>query len=112
MHEYEVRPFYVDYLAYAGENARRNLIERLVWLHNIQIMMRNDVEKLENLIQHLPVLRSDTDPDVKTTALGELSNNGCHLDSFGARPENCQNLFHQLQILVKSSHCRHLARRS
>src|SRR5687768_1179726 len=51
-----------------------NIKKRLIGSHDIQIIVGSDSEKSHHLVKHLPVLRRNTDPNIKLLMLAEFKN--------------------------------------
>src|SRR5215216_3656513 len=65
-----------------------DLCQRLISTHQVQVIIWLDLEKCKHLIEHLPVLRRDTDTRFNIWCFLESSYNRRDLDGFGAGAEN------------------------
>jgi hypothetical protein len=59
--EHDVRPQIAEGLLHAPEDAHRDLAERLIAVHQIEIHIGHDPERRGDLIEHLAVLRGHAD---------------------------------------------------
>ncbi len=75
----------------ARKHARRNVGQALALADDVEVEVRRDLEEPQYLVQHLPVLAGDADPQVETARLPEPMNQRCHLDGLRAGPEYSQN---------------------
>ena len=71
-----------------GEGAGRDLGEGLSLPHEVEVVIRADLEERENLIEHLAVLRGDADERADAGFLGEELQDRCHLDRLRAGAED------------------------
>jgi hypothetical protein len=69
------------------------LAEILVGPHRIEIDVGSQAEDVENLVEHLPVLRCAEQNRLEPRASTQLSNDGSHLDCFWARPNDDEDTF-------------------
>ena len=59
-------------------------------------MVGHDGERVEDLVEHLPVLRGDDDPHVVATGLGCGEHERRHLHRLGARTERDEQPLHEI----------------
>jgi hypothetical protein len=65
-------------------------------LHNIKIIIRNDLEQIEGLVKHLPMLGGHTDPTIeKFRMASQLFDHRSHFDCLRASTENRKNLLQE-----------------
>ncbi|MOA43493.1 hypothetical protein D3C78_1656560 [compost metagenome] len=62
MYQYNVWTELVEYRLHPLENSTGNVGKVLTWLHDIQIIVGHQLEKIKDLVKHLPMLASHTDP--------------------------------------------------
>jgi len=73
--------------------------ERLAGLHNVQIVIGRDLERLEHLIQHGAVLPGDTHLNLEHPAASrEGANQGAQFDGFGTSAEYEEDTLHQPSV--------------
>jgi hypothetical protein len=88
VHQHEVGLFHRQHRAQTLQHVRGEIREILPGLHQVQVVIRPDVEQLQDLVQHLPVLRGHADAGIHTLgALQGLDHRG-HLDGLRARAED------------------------
>jgi len=79
----------------ARENARCGLEQRLARQHQVQIVIRLYMEGLQNLIQHLPMLRGDADLHVEPAGVfAQAANHRAELNRLRPGAEDQQNFVH------------------
>src|SRR5690606_42004724 len=69
--------------------AAGKLVETLIRTHNIQIIIRHNSGNIQNLIEHLAVLGSDTDYAVQAASFRQCDYYRKHLNGVWAGHENC-----------------------
>lgn len=57
VHQHQIRLFHRQHWAQALQHVRGEVREILPRLHHIQIVMRLDLEPIQHMIEHLPVLK-------------------------------------------------------
>ncbi len=57
LNEHEVGRLRRDHLRHAGQDPGGKPIERLVWRHDVEVVIRDDAEQVQHLVQHAAVLR-------------------------------------------------------
>ena len=65
LNEDDVGVLFGEYRFKAGDDTRRGLIEGLPRVHDVKVPLRRYVECVQNLVQHLAVLRCDADTGVE-----------------------------------------------
>ena len=71
-----------------AQQYRRGLLrQRKPLLHDVQIHVRLNAEKLQDLVQELPVLRRNAHTAFKTPVAAQCQGEGRHFDRFGTGPE-------------------------
>ena len=88
MHEDDVGPRLREHGFHPLEHARRDLRERLVVGHDVEIVVRHDRKELEQVVEHLPVLRGHAYQIVDGLLSAQRVYDRSHLDRIGARPEH------------------------
>ena len=69
-------------------------VKALAGLHDVEVVFRPDLEKLENLIKHLPVLGSHADLVVEVLRVpGQFFHHRRHLDGFRPGAEHREDFF-------------------
>ena len=72
-----------------AEDPRRELARGLVVAHQVEIDVGRQVEQLEDLVEHLAMLRGRAEDDVEAVRLrAQPLNHGRHLDGLGPRPHD------------------------
>ena len=111
--KHKIGAILLEYLVDAHHCACRDVKEGLSRGHDIQVIIRHDVEKMQYLIQHLAMLRRNQRfrfDFVRMTH--ELHDNGRHLDRLGARAKN-RHYFdfadHALFSLLSECHTRFIS---
>ena len=56
MNQNNIRSCFLQYIPHTSQHPCRNIVQILSLLHDIQIIIRFDVEYLQHLIQHFPML--------------------------------------------------------
>ncbi len=77
-----------EHRLHALEHTRRDLRERLIGGHDVEIVLRLDRKEREQVVEHLPVLRGDADDVVDVRVRAQRMNDRGHLDRVGARAEH------------------------
>ena len=72
----------------ADEDARRQLMQCLSRSHEVEIVIGDDVEQLEDLIEHVAVLGCDTDDALNSLGGLECLDHRSHLDRLRAGPKD------------------------
>ena len=106
MHKHDVRLFLRQHAIKAVHRLRRDVEERLPFRHEVQVIVRRDVEQPEHLVEHLAMLRRDRhDGRDFVWMLLELQHDGRHLDGLRTRPEDRHDfdflLFHKDLLFAK-----------
>ena len=75
------------------QHAARHVEKRLTGLHDGEVVVRDDPERPEHLVEHLPMLPRDADLRVELfgAALQHVGE-GAHLDGLGTRAEDEHDL--------------------
>src|SRR4030095_14753998 len=85
----------------------RDLSQRLIVAHDVQIVIGPDVEERQNLVEHLPVLRRDADDAGEMIRMTlELFEDRGHFDGFRSSAEDRED-FHrgEAELFVKFWYC-------
>ena len=99
--EHDIRLLLRQDLVEAHHGARRDVKKCLAGRHDVEIMVRFDLEEIEYLIEHLAMLcRDGHDRQDGVRMLLELEHDWCHLDCLRARAEDR----HDLDLLL--FHCK------
>ncbi len=106
MDEHDIRLSLGQDLVQALHRPRRDVEQRLPLRHDIEIIVRMDVEKRQNLVQHFAVLgRHRHDGLYLVGMLRELQHDRSHLDRLRTRPEDRHDfdflLFHVLSSMTR-----------
>ena len=88
-----VGPLFREDFLKPPEHAPRDVVEGLPLRHDIQVIVRFQMEEIHHLIEHLPVLRGHADFRLDLGMAAQLLNDGRHFDRFGTGPEYGHN-FH------------------
>ena len=88
MHEHQIRLKASDDRCHSLQDSGSEIWKRLRVAHDIQIGVRTQFKKLENLIEHLSVLRSNHDLYADASKLTQRMNDWRHLDGLGPCPED------------------------
>jgi len=92
LHQHQVRPPSGKNGFQGSDHPRRQLRERLVGPHEVQVIIGLNLEHGQDLVKHLPVLRGDTDFDLKLIRPGvHVEHNRTELDRLRPRTEDEQN---------------------
>ena len=70
LYDHQIRPPGGEHRLKAGQHARSRLRQRLAGLHQVEIVIGDDVEDGQHLIEHLAVLRGDAHANVERAAVG------------------------------------------
>jgi hypothetical protein len=68
--------------------------------HEVEIVVRFDVEDSQDLVQQFSVLRGGAGANVKIRALTEMKNYGAEFDGFRARAEDDQDFLHGFRYFL------------
>ena len=95
MHQYGVGTGLTQHIAHAQQHTGGHVIQVLPLLHDVQVIIRLDVENLEHLIEHFAVLSGNAHKgtEVFRVCLECLDQRG-HFDGFRTCPENKHYGFH------------------
>ena len=111
--KHEIRAILLEYFVDAHHRSCRDVKEGLPRRHDIEVIIRHDVEKMQYLIQHLAMLRRDQRFRFDfVRMLHELHDDGRHLDRFGARAKNRHHFDfadHALFSLLSECHTRFIS---
>ena len=93
LREDHVRPFLREDFFHPEQDPGGDVFQRLPLLHDVEIVMRPDLEYCQNLVEHLPVLRRHAHPGLEIPGmLQEFMNDGGQFDRFGPCPKNHEYL--------------------
>ena len=98
----------LQYRADPLKNVDRNVKQGLFFLHDGQIVLRCDMERVKNLIEHLTVLSGDTDDGLHSGTFFQCIDKRTHFDRFRSRTEYEHDFFHGcwlLHSIHKSNFC-------
>jgi len=93
MHQDHVRLFFAEHVAQAEQYTGGNVVEVLAWCHDVQVVVRHDIEQVQYLIQHFAVLGGDANAGVDTFCCVQGLDHRSHLDGFGAGAEDAHDFF-------------------
>ena len=103
VHQHQVRLF-LDHNAFnPAQYPHRDIHQRLVLLHQVQIVARRHIKKRQHLVQHLAMLRRHNNQRLQILRLFHRLHKRRHLDRFRTRPENKHNLFHSYTSFIINS---------
>ena len=88
MHEHEVRPGGLKNAAEPGEDAGRDVRERLPRAHDVQVVVRRDAKDGEHAVEHLAVLRRHADLGIYVFPPGQFQGQGGHFYRLRPRAED------------------------
>ena len=99
MHKDKVGLLLLQHALETREDIAGDVVQILSGLHDVQIVLRHDVEQIEHLVQHLPVLRGDANDGLNLTSTGlQALDQRRHLDGFRAGAKN-EHDFHRFPSL-------------
>ena len=102
LHDHPIGFFRVENFANTGQQARGERIERLVGLHDVEVMLGREFCEVQHLIQHIAMLARDADAAVKARVSAERMRQREQFDRLWASAENRQDALR----------CRHATRHS
>ena len=97
LHQDHVRHALAQHRFQRRQNSRSGLKQRLVRQHDVQIVIRHDLKRLQHLVQQCAVLRGDAHPDRKFGTLPEMEHHRAQLDGLRPGPEDEQDYVRALQ---------------
>src|SRR5690554_1838733 len=89
LHDHADWSDFVQRLADCCQQTAGKLVEALIRSHNIQVIIGHDTGYIQNLIEHLAVLGSDTAYAVQAASFRQCVYYRKQLNSFWSGPENC-----------------------
>ena len=93
MHQHDIRLLLLQYLVQPHHGPGGNIKQGLPGCHNIQIMVRLNLKQIQNLVQHIPMLGSNSyHRHNLVRMLRQLQHNRCHLDCFRTGAEHSHDL--------------------
>ena len=93
VNEHDIRFFLRQDLVKAHHSPRRDIKKRLASRHDVEIMIRLDMEEVEHLIEHFAVLGGNGHYRFnRLRVLLELQDNRSHLDGLRTRAEDSHDL--------------------
>ena len=95
MYQYDIRTYLFQDGFNVVENIGRNIKQRLLVLHNRQVIVRNDLEGIQHLIQHLTMLACNTNDCLYIPPCLQLVDQRTHFYCFRSSAENQHDLFHK-----------------
>ncbi len=98
MYQHDIRMPFGEYTAHTNQYAASNIRKILPGLHQIEIKIWLNKEKIQNLIQHLAMLSCYTNPRLKTVVLTQCRNYRRHLDCLGSGTKNGQDSHINLKL--------------
>ncbi len=101
VHEHAFGPKRSEHAAQSGEDRAGDVGQSLARLHDVQVVVRRDVEQGEHLVEHLAMLRRDAHADVELRHAREALDDGRHLDGFGPRSEHDHGLHEDALELLR-----------
>ena len=94
LHQHGVGRLLGQHRVGAGQQARRQVAQRLVGLHHVQVGVGLDVEQAQHLVEHLTVLGRRQHPHIEIGIGTQGQDDRRHLDGLGARPHDAKNALH------------------
>src|SRR5262249_21614364 len=91
LHDHSVRTYPIERLANSDEDTSTELVQRLIFFHQVKIDVRRDLHELEDLIQHLAMLSCDAHGHLHRILGLQLFHNRKKLN--GLRPRSEQNKY-------------------
>ena len=91
VHQDHVRLLGTDHVAQAEQNAGGDVVEILARRHDVQIVVRRDLEQRQHLIQHLAVLGGHAHPAVEAGGGAQGFHHWRHFDGLRAGAEDTEN---------------------
>ncbi len=88
VHKHKIRPRVRKDRVDTAKDLARHVKQRLVRLHDIHIVIRNNAERLQDAVQHFPVLRGDADQRSDIGSALQLFHQRAHFDRFGPCAED------------------------
>ena len=88
LHHHPVRPFFIHHPAKPGQQAGGQPVQRLVRLHDVEIMVRNDPRDVQHLVQHGAMLPRNTDARNEARIAAQRMDQRKQLDRFGTGSED------------------------
>ena len=92
VHQHVVGLFLLQHAIGTCHHAGEQAVERLVGLHDGEIVLRLQAEQIHHLVQHLPVLAGDAHHALDAPRLRQGRDQWRHLDGLGTGPEKRKNL--------------------
>src|SRR5262249_53089001 len=87
--QHPVGPFSAQHNIKLRQSVGRDLGQRLIGTHYVQVMIGPDVEQRENLVEHPPMLRGDADDAGEMVRMTlEFLDHRSHFDGFRASAED------------------------
>src|ERR1035437_5930907 len=94
LNEDDVWFFFGKYGFEGADDTRRGLIKGLPRAHDVEVPVWSYVECVQNLIQHLAVLRSDADTDIEVIRQGlHVPDYRTKFNGLGASAENEEHFY-------------------
>ena len=103
VHQHKIRLFLDHNALNPAQHPHRDIHQRLVLLHQVQIVARRHIKKRQHLVQHLAMLRRHNNQRLQILRLFHRLHKRRHLDRFRTRPENKHNLFHSYTSFIINS---------
>ncbi|MNQ76526.1 hypothetical protein D3C85_913690 [compost metagenome] len=82
---------FAEYRFHPLQDGSGNVTEILTRLHDVEVIVWLQLEKIEYLVKHFPVLASNTQLGVKTLIGSKCQCEWSHLDGFGTRAKYAQS---------------------
>ena len=106
MYQYDIRLNLLQGGFDTVENIGRNVKQCLLVLHNRQVIVRNDMEGLQHLIQHLTMLTCNTNDCLYIPPCLQLVDQRTHFYCFRSSAENQHDFFHEYSTSVCGVICK------
>ena len=98
VNENDVRLHFGKNFADPFENIDRHVEEGLFVLHDGKVIVGGNIERMENLIEHLTVLTGHAEGHIQFGTLLEFQNQRTHFNRFRTGTENEHNFFHKIYL--------------
>ena len=88
MNQHEIGLGFGEHRSQPAKHISRHVGQILPRLHQVEIIIRDDLEQFENLVEHLPMLGGHAHARVDILGLGERPDDRRHLDRFRSRAKD------------------------
>ena len=90
MHQYAIGIDLFEQGIDPGHQPCKQAVEGLPGDHDVEVVVRLDIEQLQHLVEHVPMLAGGADNAFNAFGLGQAVDQRCHLDTFRASTEQRQ----------------------